>query len=165
MDTLTRTRATEPLREEHRELLPNIHRLGDLADDVGVADEATIWARLEDAYDFLASHLAPHAKAEEAVLYPAVEAAMAAPGATDTMSRDHVDVLARVAQLARDLEHRGPIDNVTATRLRSELYGLQAVISLHFEKEEEIYLPILDAALAPDQADDLFRRLEAAAAG
>lgn len=164
MTTLTRPRATEPLREEHRELLPHINELGELADDIGLVDDAAIWSRIDDAYDFLANHLVPHARAEEAVLYPAVEAAMDAPGATDTMSRDHVDVLSRIAELAREIADRGPVEPPTAARLRSQLYGLEAVISLHFDKEEEIYLPILDAALGPDEADELFERLEAAAA-
>lgn len=164
MDTITRPRATEPLREEHRDLLPHIHELGLLADQVGVADDDATWAGVEQALEFLTGHLAPHAQAEDAVLYPAVEAAMGAPGATRTMSRDHVEVMGLVEQLAREAEHRGPIDRATAARLRSVLYGLHAVVSLHFAKEEEIYLPTLDAALGPDEADDLFRRLEAAAA-
>jgi hypothetical protein len=37
------------------------------------------------------------------------------------------------------------------------------VVALHFEKEEEIYLPILDASFRPEEADELFRRMEAAA--
>ncbi len=161
--TLTRPRATEPLRAEHRELLPHIHELVEVADAVGVADDATTWSRVADVHRFLAGHLAPHARAEEAVLYPAVEAAMGAPGATDTMRRDHVDVVARIERLDRELAKRSPIDAEAAVRLRAELYGLHAVVELHFEKEEEIYLPILDASLNAEEAADLFRRLEAAA--
>lgn len=163
MDTETQVRATEPLRAEHRELLPHIHELAEVADAVGVADDATTWSRVAELHRFLAGHLAPHAHAEEVVLYPAVEAAMSAPGATATMSRDHVDVVARIDRLADELARRGSIDAATATRLRAELYGLHAVVALHFEKEEEIYLPILDASLRPEEADELFSRMEAAA--
>jgi hemerythrin-like domain-containing protein len=97
------------------------------------------------------------------VLYPAVEAAMQAPGATATMSRDHADVRRRIDELARELARRGRVDAARAARLRRLLCGLNAVVSRHFEKEEEIYLEILDAALAPDEADALSRRLEEAA--
>lgn len=163
MDTLMKTRPTEPLREEHRELLPHIRELADLADDIGVADDAAVWQRIEDARAFLVGHLAPHARAEEAVLYPAVAAAMGAPRATATMSREHVDVIARVDRLAAELEDRGPLVADRATRLRRLLYGLEAVVSLHFAEEEEIYLEILDETLGTAEADDLFRRLEEAA--
>ena len=163
MTTTIRTRPTEPLRLEHLELLPHIAELGEIGDLVGIASDDDLRARLGDAHEFLASHLAPHAAAEEAVLYPAVEVAMRAPGATATMSRDHVDVRARIDQLAREIADRGPIDAERAARLRRLVYGLHAVVTLHFEKEDEIYLEILDDALAPDEAEELFRRLEDAA--
>jgi hypothetical protein len=37
-------------------------------------------------------------------------------------------------------------------------------VSVHFAKEEEIYLPLLDAGLTPGEATGMFERLEAAAA-
>src|SRR5512143_2605524 len=110
MNVSIQTRATEPLRREHRELLPNVAQLAELADAVGVVPEDELWPRLEEAHGFLAQHLAPHARAEEAVLYPAVEHAMDAPGATATMTRDHVGIRASVDELAGELDGRGPID-------------------------------------------------------
>ncbi len=47
--------------------------------------------------------------------------------------------------------------------LRRVLYGLHAVVSLHFAKEEEVYLPILEARLTPHEADTMFAAMEAAA--
>jgi hypothetical protein len=47
--------------------------------------------------------------------------------------------------------------------LRRVLYGLFALVELHFAKEEEVYLPILDANLTAEQAADLFHKMEAAA--
>jgi hypothetical protein len=35
---------------------------------------------------------------------------------------------------------------------------------LHFEKEEEVYLPLLDAELSVEQAGELFGEMERAAA-
>lgn len=49
-------------------------------------------------------------------------------------------------------------------RLTAVLYGLHAVVALHFAEEEEIYLPILDAALTPEDAERLFERMEQEAA-
>lgn len=45
-------------------------------------------------------------------------------------------------------------------RLTALLYGLHAIVSLHFAGEEEIYLPIPDAALTPEDAERLFERME-----
>jgi hypothetical protein len=50
--------------------------------------------------------------------------------------------------------------------LQRTLYGLYAIIRLHFAKEEEVYLPLLDAGLTPAEADDMFRAMhESVSAG
>jgi len=49
--------------------------------------------------------------------------------------------------------------------LRRVLYGLSAVVTVHFAKEEEVYLPILDARLIADEAHQLFEAMERAAPG
>lgn len=183
----TLTRPTEPLREEHRELLPHIDRLRELADRLGDIDSADACASLREAHDFLAHHLLRHAGAEEAALYPAVEAAMRAPGATATMSRDHVGIAGLVDELGAVIGARGCLDpslrsrdipvvpaasfaarptfdRETVRRVRALLYALHGIVSLHFAKEEELYLETLDGWLTPDTARELFERLESAAA-
>jgi iron-sulfur cluster repair protein YtfE (RIC family) len=42
-------------------------------------------------------------------------------------------------------------------RLQELLYGLHALITVHFEKEEEIYLPLLDAR--PDLAERVMKQI------
>lgn len=163
MTTIT-SRPTEPLRLEHRELLPRIDAIRDLADAVGTAGDQELRSAGSSAHAFLAHHLVPHARAEEAVLYPAVEAAMGAPGATDTMHREHIEVVKLIDDLARELADRAPIDADRARRLRTLLYGLHAIVALHFAKEEELYLEILDRSLDERSSRQLFERLEAAAA-
>lgn len=163
MNTIASPRATEPLRLEHRELLPEIEALGLAADAVGTASEAQIRGLMAKAHDFLANHLVPHATAEDAVLYPAVEEAMHAPGATDTMRRDHVQAIRDIEALGRETEDTAPIDGARRLRIQRLLYGLHAVVSLHFAKEEEIYLEVLDRSLTPDAAEALFERMEAVA--
>jgi hypothetical protein len=44
------------------------------------------------------------------------------------------------------------------------LYGLYALVKVHFAKEEEIYLPLLDARLTAEEARQMFAALESAAA-
>jgi iron-sulfur cluster repair protein YtfE (RIC family) len=117
-------------------------------------------------YEFLATHLIPHAKAEDAVLYPEVERALAAPGATATMRRDHVEVAELAEQLrALEPELAGEVVSASIERsLRRILYGLHAVIRLHFAEEEEIFIPALEAGLSRARAEELFEAMEAAAA-
>lgn len=158
-------RPTEPLREEHLQLLPRIHALGDVAGLVGDAPDVQVRSAIEDAYTFLAFELLPHALAEEAALYPAVEAAMEAPGATDTMRREHLEIRRLIDDLGsvRDSLSWSLSDRSNERELRRILYGLLALVRGHFAKEEELYLEILDARLDDAAAGDLFERLEAAA--
>jgi iron-sulfur cluster repair protein YtfE (RIC family) len=90
---------------------------------------------------------------------------MGAPEATATMIRDHV----AIAQLSAELgELRSQITGATISetlqkQLRRVLYGLYAVVCVHFAKEEEIYLPILDARLTSEKAREMFEAMEKAA--
>ena len=94
------TLPTEPLRAEHRELLPHLQGLETVADEVDRWDADEAAHVLGDIIGFLRGHLVPHAEAEEQVLYPAVEQAMAAPGATATMRADHAEIVSRIDRLA-----------------------------------------------------------------
>lgn len=156
----TVTRVTEPLRSEHQDLWPHLAALG------GVATELDDWSehtagRLAEVVAFLRSHLIPHATAEEAVLYPKVEALLGAPGATATMAADHVEIVSRIDELDRLVAAVGPErpDAETVERLRRRLYGLDAILALHFAKEEDVLLPVLDERLTAEEAQDMFRAM------
>lgn len=155
----------QPLRDEHRELLPHIEEIRVVADGVGAVTPDVLRTQIAEVSAFLREHLIPHAKAEDAVLYPEVERAMAAPRATASMSRDHIEVAALTAELGeiegRITEGVSPADETDARRV---LYGLYALVKLHFTEEEEIYVPVLEDALDPDDARKMFDRMEAAAA-
>jgi iron-sulfur cluster repair protein YtfE (RIC family) len=155
-----------PLRAEHRELLPHIDDLRAVADSVGFTPVTELVNRVSQACDFLTSHLIPHALAEDEVLYPAIVAFLGAPLATATMSRDHVAVLALTNELValRRLTEGGELRTQTAKDLRRVLYGLHALVKVHFAKEEEILLPLLDERLTSAAASDLFAAMERSAA-
>jgi iron-sulfur cluster repair protein YtfE (RIC family) len=154
-------RPTEPLRAEHRDLLPHLLALDAAANDTAGWDRDAAVAGLADIVAFLRGHLVPHAAAEEAVLYPAVEEAMGAPGATATMRADHVEIVARIDRLAESaaaVEERWP-DADLARDVAHQLVGLSAILQLHFSKEEEVLLPVLDASLGANDAAALFARM------
>lgn len=159
------TSVTQPLRDEHRELLPHIENLRTVADMIGETPVGELRQHVDAAYDFLAHHLIPHAQAEDAALYPVVAEVMGAPEATATMRRDHVEVGRLIEELAAYRSHLTG-DSITpdqTRRLRRVMYGLYAVVRLHFAKEEEVYLPLLDARLSPEAAREMFEAMEKAA--
>jgi len=159
------TTLTQPLRDEHKELFPHIETLKLAGLSIhGTLNQASL-DLINESYEFLTTHLLPHAQAEEATLYPAVQKVMGTPYGTATMSRDHVEVERLTQELAalRDQVSTSEIGAKQANELKRVLYGLYTLVKVHFAKEEEVYLPLLDANLTADEAKDLFEAMEEAA--
>jgi hemerythrin-like domain-containing protein len=153
---MSSARPTQPIRDEHEQLAPHIEALRHLGDSA-IASERALDADLQRSVDFLQQHLLIHAGAEDRVLYPQVAELLGASRATATMSRDHLEV----ERLAAELAGTPSTDRGTIARLA---YGLYALVSLHFAKEEEIYLELMDAAMSAAAVVALYERMEAAAA-
>ena len=155
---------TQPLREEHKELLPHVESLREAAEAVG-GPAGTLSTRVDAAHAFLKEHLIPHAEAEDSALYPVVGREMGAPLATRTMSRDHVEVGRLTEELGalRQQILAGEPSDATKDALRRVLFGLYTLVKLHFAKEEEIYLPLLDEKLDESSAREMFEAMEQAA--
>ena len=157
---------TQPLRDEHKGLYREVENIR-LAGDV-VNESLTTLAhdKIEQAYSFLNRQLIPHARAEEKAIYPMVEKVMGASQATATMTRDHVEVERLTEELGSLRVHKSQLsitfEQVNA--LRRVLYGLYILLKLHFAKEEEIYLPLLDSKLTADEAHAMFDAMESAVA-
>ncbi|HSJ86391.1 MAG TPA: hemerythrin domain-containing protein [Anaerolineales bacterium] len=156
---------TLPLREEHKELFPSVDRIRQVAELIGEAPISEVRQGVEEVYDFLAYHLKPHAEAEDAALYPVVQKVLGSPDATRTMSRDHVEVGRYIEELASVSENLSDpaLTSEQTQSLRRVLYGVYALVKVHFAKEEEVYLPILDQRLTPESAHEMFEAMEAAA--
>ncbi|MEZ4503596.1 MAG: hemerythrin domain-containing protein [Dehalococcoidia bacterium] len=158
-------RPTEPIRDEHRELLPHIDELRALGEAAEPGSQE-LGDRLGAAVEFLQGHLLVHAQAEDQVLYPAVARLMGAPQATATMSHDHAAVARLISELTT-LKHTIGARAATPAELaslRRLAFGLYALITVHFAKEEEVYLPLLDTHLTSEAASDLYAEMERAAA-
>lgn len=159
------TTLTQPLRDEHKELFPHIESLK----NAGLAVHGTLSQAsmdlIDEAYAFLTAHLLPHAHAEEVALYPVVQKVMGTPYGTATMSRDHVEVERLTRELSALREQLSPteIGAAKANELKRVLYGLYTLVKVHFDKEEEVYLPLLDANLTAEDARAMFEAMEAAA--
>ncbi|HET7487444.1 MAG TPA: hemerythrin domain-containing protein [Acidimicrobiales bacterium] len=153
-------RTTDPLREDQAELLAHVDAFRSTADAVGDIPVDELCSMVDARFRFLVERLLPHATAEDTVLYPAVERVLG-PGTTATMRRDHVEVDRLTGEL-RDLRDRlaaGGLDDWLANDLRRVLYGLYAFVRLHVAKEQELYLPVLDSLLPPNEAPALFDQM------
>ena len=151
---------TQPLRDEHKELIPHIEQILEVANSIPDVPLEQIRSGIKEVYEFLAHHLIPHAQAEDAALYPAVQKALGSPDATRTMSRDHMEVGRYIDELAELQKQLSPQKFKALQRV---LYGLYALVKVHFAKEEEVYLPLLEQRLSPQEAREMFEAMELAA--
>jgi uncharacterized protein (DUF2249 family)/hemerythrin-like domain-containing protein len=111
---------------------------------------------LEALVAFLKDDLLPHAQGEEAHLYPAVDPLIAQHGSpTATMRIDHQFISAYVQRLqetarewARAPREERPALMRQAARLALQL---QALLGVHLEKEETVYLPLFERYLSAAQ--------------
>ena len=78
------TTLTQPLRDEHKELLPHIESLKNAGLAVHGTLNQTSIDLIDEALAFLTTHLLPHAHAEEVALYPVVQKVMGSPYGTAT---------------------------------------------------------------------------------
>lgn len=141
------TQPIEAFHEEHRELLGHIAHIRETARELPELTESERAARRDSVLEFIRGALLPHAEAEERFLYPKVAEILGDPRSTATMSSDHVAIRERAEALAR-----APIADTA--ELAELLFGLYALITVHFEKEEKDYLPLLD-----DEPEDQLRAL------
>lgn len=148
------------LHEEHQELLPHLDHLRDLADQAQDLGEGPLRDRLKEVLGFLTDTLLAHAAVEEVALYPAVDRLLRATGGgTRTMSIDHQAIgeeIERLAALAGQ-----PASPEARAAIARILGSLEALLRLHFRKEEEAYLPLL-ARLSAGEAEDLVAALSTA---
>lgn len=143
--------------KEHSGLFPHLEHLGSLALESTKLPEAELRTRLREVLEFLRDGLLPHAQEEERSVYPAVEKLLRSiGGATRTMSIDH----RFVGEMVEELEgvSSGPLSDAEREQLRRLLYGLQALLRVHFTKENEAYVPLL-TRLSPAERRQLHDRL------
>ena len=148
-------RPTEPFRKEHQQLLEHIEHLAEAAREMPRLSDEERAALRERILVFLRGTLVPHAEAEEDVLYPEWSKLLGFPDAAAPMIHDHEAIVARIDQLAR-------VDVHDVDALQELLYGLHALISVHFRKEEDLQLPAFDAA-PPELTEAVIARMERAA--
>lgn len=153
--------AHEAIRGHHRDLVATL--------DGYVVALAASRADLDPAalVTFLKEDLLPHAQGEERHLYPAVERLLREHGrATATMSVDHEFIEGYIAEIEKAVQAMANGEGTDGTRARKRLerlvLQLQAVLEVHLEKEERIYLPLLEQFVSDDEMDKIVDRMHSA---
>jgi hypothetical protein len=131
---------------EHTTLRPDVARVRDVADQLDVAHPAESIAAVRDVHRFLVEELDPHEQAVDRVLYPVLARVLGGNDPTATMSRAHVEISHLIRRLGRVLDGIAPEgpDIGDIVELRRLLYGLHAILQLHFAQEDEGYLSLVD---------------------
>jgi heavy metal translocating P-type ATPase len=135
------TDVAERFREEHRDFVPELQRIRSVADRLDVLSPEEVRRELEAIRWFIVDRLPQHEEEEEAAVYPVVARLMGGEDPMASMARAHIEIahLARVFRsLLDDLPPGGPGPD-DLMDLRRVLYGLHAILRLHFAQEEEAY--------------------------
>ena len=129
---------------EHDELREAVGLLREAADQLVGADPAAL-ATLTRAQAFLTDRLLPHELAEETQLYPALARPLGGGEATATMSRTHAEIQRlsdRIGTHVALARASGAVAPDQTEDLLACLYGLYALLQLHFLQEEENYFTL-----------------------
>ncbi len=138
-------------RAEHRALLAGVDEVKGTADRLEWLTNDDALSELDAVRTFLIERLLPHERTEEQQLFPLLASAANGRDPTDPLIGAHREIERQVALLDR-LVTSLPADGPGAgyrLELRRLLYGLHAILRLHFAQEEELYLELDDGAAVP----------------
>ncbi len=133
---------------EHRALRPDIDLLRVAADRLGAEPTADALDLVRRAHRLLVTEIEPHEWAEDRQLYPLIAHALGGTDPTGTMSRTHAEISRLTARTGAIIDRVG--DDAPSSddvlELRRLLYGLHAILELHFAQEDESYLSLAEDA-------------------
>ena len=134
------------LSHEHREIEHVVGRIETTAEMAGNLAARDLASALRSLLDSIEKTLLPHLDWEDNFCFPEMDRLAATPWATRLLRLQHQQIRQSVERLEadwlalrREPTHRQLVD------LRARLYGLHALMSTHFEQEERVILPFLDA--------------------
>lgn len=132
---------SEELRIEHERLIPQLDILRRVADSLDTQSPAEGLHSLHEVEAFLVEEILPHEANDENNVYPRVDEVLPGEDSMAIMSRAHREIFYLVGLFQRqvaDLPTTGP-EPADVRDLRPALYGLHAILRLHFDQEEELY--------------------------
>jgi heavy metal translocating P-type ATPase len=143
--TVTKMAGTEALAEglasAHRALRPHVSELAALAARLDSIPAREARTQLEQMRDMLEKELLPHEREEQQTAYPLLGKMLKAEDPTGPLIQTHHEIhrLTRLfGRLVAQLPAQGPRPE-DLRDLRRVLYGLHAILTLHFAQEEDLY--------------------------
>ncbi|HET7030932.1 MAG TPA: hemerythrin domain-containing protein [Candidatus Limnocylindrales bacterium] len=131
-------------QREHGELIRGLNRIRDLACSIGHVPTAEVSDGVITVVHWIEHTLWPHLAWEEHWLYPEIELRLETPWATRAARFDHGQLRERSDRLRFD--RLGLTADLHGAReeLRGDLFGFEALVRAHIEREEQFLLPLLD---------------------
>ncbi len=129
------------LASAHRSLRPRVGELAALAARLDLLAPPEARAELERLRDMLEKELLPHEREEQQTAYPLLAKMLGEEDPTGPLIQTHHEIhrLTRLfGRLVAQLPLEGPRPE-DQRDLRRALYGLHAILTLHFAQEEELY--------------------------
>jgi heavy metal translocating P-type ATPase len=138
---LPTVQASGSLQVQHQKLRQRVEELPELARSLENLDPNVARSRLMQLQDFLQTELLVHEREEQDRLYPALARMRPGEDPTALLVHTHHEIRRRTRLLCRTVDRLG--DHGPAPEdwhdLRRILYGLHAVLSLHFAQEDELF--------------------------
>jgi hypothetical protein len=129
---------------EHHELRRGLDRIHEVGCQIGTTDE--IAAAALDVLHWIDAVLVPHARWEDAWLYPEIDERAGTSWATKSMTFEHRQIADAASALATARtflrEERSP---AALIELRGRLFALEAILRAHVAREERFLIPLLES--------------------
>ena len=134
--------------QEHREITRGIGRIAEVAALAGSLAGRDLASSLRALLRWLETSLAPHIAWEEQWLYPRLDERTGGDQLTRLLRYEHGQIKRAICALELHLDGlRHEPTHRMLIQLRADLYGLDALVRAHLEREDHFLLPALDAAL------------------
>ncbi|HIE28585.1 TPA: hypothetical protein EYP66_14995 [Candidatus Poribacteria bacterium] len=156
---------TARIRQHHSELMGKFHQLVETVEALQTGDVTQRREELQGFVTFFLEELLPHAESEEHALYPAADDLICQHGRpTATMSLDHEAIVERIDDfkecIRRVLADETPqARDIALACLKRVIHYLDALLSVHFRKEEEALLALMDEHLSHEEAQEVIHRM------
>jgi hypothetical protein len=144
-------RSSQPFRREQTDLLEHVERLPLIAHELPAMSAEQRIDVVERVVAFLGEILLPHAEIEERVLYPGADRLLGDSHDGGALAHDRAEVRARIAELAAT-------DPADVGAFQEILYALHALLAIHLQHGEEVYLRLVQSEPG-EPVRDLMRRV------
>jgi hemerythrin-like domain-containing protein len=146
-------RPTAGFRAQHAEIKEHLRHLDGMVGTLDGAAEGERKKTMAFVVKFLDEHIRSHAAWEEAHLYPIVDVRAGRQGESFTASmRYEHRIIGRGIDELSALAAATPPNAKAFARAADRVLG---IIGAHFEKEEEVFLPLLDRSMTRAQVDEM----------